>query len=89
MLYAAKCYWPGVTEPELEQVAASAAREAEKVSRSGKPVAYLGCLLFPDDELVLCMFESSSRTAVNQAAERAGMPCERLMKSIWLGSTRR
>jgi len=49
-------------------------------------VGYLGCLLFPDDELVLCMFESSSRAPANQAAECAGMPCERLMKSIWLGS---
>jgi hypothetical protein len=86
MLYAAKCYWPGVAEPALERVAQSAAREAENLSRSGKPVTYLGCLLFPDDELVLCLFESSSRTPVNQAAERAGMPCERLMKSIWLGS---
>ena len=58
MLYAAKCYWPGVAEPALKRVAASAAREAQKLSRSGKPVAYLGCLLFPDDELVLCLFES-------------------------------
>ena len=30
-------------------------------------VGYLGCLLFPDDELVLCMFESSSRAPANQA----------------------
>jgi hypothetical protein len=89
MLYAAKCYWPGVTKPELERVAARAAREADKVSRSDKPVTHLGCLLFPDDELVLCLFESSSRGQVNQAAERAGMPCERLMKSIWLGFSHR
>jgi hypothetical protein len=87
MLYAAKCYWPGVETPALQRVAASATREAERLSRNGKPVAYLGCLLFPDDEIVLCLFESSSRAPVNQAAERAGMPCERLMESIWLGSS--
>jgi len=33
-------------------------------------VGYLGCLLFPDDELVLCMFESSSRAPANQAGRR-------------------
>lgn len=78
-------HWPGVTEPALERVAANAAREAERLYGSGKPVAYLGCLLFPDDELVLCMFESPSFTLASRAAERAGMPCERLMNSIWLG----
>jgi len=84
MLYAAKCYWPGVTEDELERAVACAMREAETVSRRGKPVAYLGSLLFEDDELVLCLFESSSRTSVKQTTERAGIPCERLMESIWL-----
>jgi len=84
MLYAAKCYWPGVTANELERAAASATREAGKASQSGKPVAYLGSLLFPDDQLVLCLFESSSRTTVKQTTERAGIPCERLMESIWL-----
>ena len=33
--YAAKCYWPGVTQALLERAAAAAAREAEKVSRTG------------------------------------------------------
>ena len=28
MLYAAKCYWPGVNESELEHAAADAAHEA-------------------------------------------------------------
>ena len=84
MLYAAKCYWPGVTEDELERAAASATREAHKASQTGTPIAYLGSLLFPHDQLVLCLFEGSSRTTVKQTAERAGIPCERLMQSIWL-----
>jgi Protein of unknown function (DUF4242) len=86
MLYAAKCYWPGVTETELEQVVA---RVADGGSRSGRDgVAYLGSLLFSGDDLVLCLFEGPSRAAVKHASERAGIPCERLMDSIWLAADR-
>ena len=81
MLYAAKCYWPGVTETELEPIATRATRTTRSV-RDG--VNYLGSLMFRNDELVLCLFEGPSRTAVKQASERAGIPCERLMDSIWL-----
>ena len=83
-VYVAKCYWPGVTEAELDRVADSAVREADMVSRTGSPVAYLGAILFPDDELVLCLFDSPSRAAVKETNERAGIPCERIMESILL-----
>ena len=83
MLYAAKCYWPGVTETDLEQV-------TERAGRAGRgpgsnTVAYLGSLLFADDDLVLCLFRGSSRAAVIQAGDRLGIPCERLMDLAWLG----
>jgi hypothetical protein len=84
MVYAAKCFWPGVTSEELELIGASAVREARRISRLGRPVAYLGSMLFPDDELVLCLFEGSTRAAVKQANDRAGIPCERIMESVWL-----
>lgn len=84
MLYAAKCYWPQVTAREVELAAGKAIRGAEVASRTGAPVGYVGSMLFPDDDLVLCLFESSSATAVNQANDRAGIPCERLMQSVWL-----
>jgi uncharacterized protein DUF4242 len=82
MLYAAKCYWPGVNEAELEH---AAARAAENSSRNAlSHVRYLGSLLFADDELVLCMFEAPSPSAAKRASERAGVPCERVMESVWL-----
>jgi hypothetical protein len=86
MLYAAKCYWPGVTETDLEPVAERAARAGGGTSRDA--VAYLGSLLFSDDGLVLCLFEGPSRAAVKRASERAGIRSERLMDSVWLGSDR-
>jgi hypothetical protein len=82
--YAAKCYWPGVTARQLEQASARAGAEAEAASRAGSTIAYLGSIVFPDDELVLCLFDAASRAVVRATAERAGMPCERVMYSHWL-----
>jgi len=76
MLYAAKCFWPGVTE---EQLRVAAARAGE---------AFRGALYLPGDELVLSLFEASSRASVKVASERAGMPCERVIETVWVGSTR-
>jgi hypothetical protein len=81
MLYTAKCYWPGITAAEFERVASS--RLAEPSAAPGA-VSYLGSLLFPDDELLLCLFEGRSRAAANQVTELAGIPCERIMNSVWL-----
>ena len=80
MLYAAKCYWPGVTEADLDRVAGRAA-----LATGTSPVSYLGSLLFPADDLVLCLFCGPSRAAVIQASDQLGIPTERLMDSTWLG----
>jgi hypothetical protein len=82
MLYAAKCYWPGVTQADLEQVAERA--RAGPGTRSGS-VSYLGSLLFAADDLVLCPFQGPSRAGVIRASERLGIPSERLMDAAWLG----
>jgi len=85
MLYAAKCYWPGVTQAGLEQVAGRAT--AGPGTGSGS-VIYLGSLLFAADDLVLCLFQGPSRAAVIEVSERLGIPSERLMNSAWLGPDR-
>jgi hypothetical protein len=84
VLYAAKCFWPGVTLVELDEASARA-RKVSGVGRArGGKAAYLGSVLFPDDDLVLCLYEASSRSAVQRASERAGLPCERVMETAWL-----
>jgi hypothetical protein len=70
MLYTAKCYWPGATEAELRASLLSAETR--------------GALYLPGDELVLCLFEGPSTGAVRQATERALLPCERVIPSVWL-----
>ena len=86
MLYAAKCYWPGVTHTDLERLMDRAAQAGLGLGRDR--VAYLGALLFAADDLVLCLFQGPSRAAIIQASERLGIPFERLMDSAWLGPDR-
>jgi hypothetical protein len=81
VLYAAKCYWPGATQTDLEQVA-DRARAGPGTGNGG--VSYLGSLLFAADDLVLCLLQGPSRAAAIQASDRLGIPCERLMEPIWL-----
>lgn len=81
MLYAAKCYWPGVTQADLEQVAE---RAMAGLGTGSGSVIYLGSLLFAADDLVLCLFQGPTRAAVIQASDRLGIPCERLMEPKWL-----
>ena len=83
MLYAAKCYWPGVTPDDLEQVAERAGRAELAADSAG--VVYLGSLLFAADDLVLCLFRGRSRAAVIWVSDRLGIPRERLMDSLWIG----
>ena len=79
MLYTAKCFWPGVTEEELRQAAARAGSETGE-----RLTAFRGALYLPGDELVLCLFESDSREDVKRTSEDAGMPCERVIETVWL-----
>ena len=80
MLYAAKCFWPGVTEDELRLAVARAWRASEERPET----AFQGALYLPGDELVLCLFDSASHAAVKRASERAGMPCERVIDTVWV-----
>src|SRR5262249_5977297 len=81
MLYTAKCYWPGFDASEFDRLAAELAAAAAS-GRDGS--AYLGSIQFPRDELVLCLVESPSRAAVRSIADRAEIPCERIIEAVWL-----
>jgi hypothetical protein len=81
VLFAAKCYWPGVTEDDVESAALRLPPDRQ--------VAYLGSLLFPGDALVLCLFEADGDSVVKAASEKAGFPCERVMSTWWVTDERR
>ena len=80
MLYTAKCFWPGAGEDEIRLAAARATRDAMQ-----RHTAFRGALYLPADELVLCLFEAVSPSSVKSESESAGMPCERVMETVWIG----
>jgi hypothetical protein len=81
VLYTAKCFWPGVTEDELRLAAERAGGETGERQQA----VFRGAIYLPGDELVLCLFESSSRAHVKRTSEQAGMPCERVIETVWVG----
>jgi hypothetical protein len=80
MLYTAKCFWPGAGESEIRLAAAHASRDAVP-----HDAGFRGALYLPADELVLCLFEATSPSSVKSESESAGMPCERVMETVWIG----
>jgi Nickel responsive protein SCO4226-like len=80
MLYAAKCFWPGVTEEMLRE----AATRAGSATAQRPQAVFRGALFLLHDELVLCLFEGSTGAEVKRASEQAGMPCERVIETVWV-----
>ena len=80
MLYTAKCYWPGVDDSAVRAAVGRAAGEHGERSET----VFRGALYLPGDELVLCLFDSGSRSSVKRASELAGMPCERVIDTVWI-----
>lgn len=78
--YVAECFWPGVDEAAVRAVDTRAARTAAELTSTGTPVRYVGSLLLPEDEVVLCLF-AGDRAAVRRAAEQAGVPFERILEA--------
>jgi len=78
--YLAECFWPGVGEAELRALDERARESAEAITAQGHPVRYLGSLRMRTDEVVLCLF-SGPPDAVRQAAQRAGVPYDRIVET--------
>jgi hypothetical protein len=80
MLYTAKCFWPGVSEDEVRLAASLAAGDEQPGT------TFRGALYLPGDELVLCLYEGATRADVKRASEAAGLPCERVIETVWVAS---
>ena len=79
-LFTVKCFWPGVTEEELRAAAARVGAD---------DAMFRGAYLLSGDDLVLALFEGKSAFAVKRAGERAGMPCERVIETVWIAPSSR
>ena len=78
--FIAECYWVGVKQDDLTALDRRAESCVARMIQAGESVRYLGSMLMPEDEVVLCFFEGSAPT-VRQAAEQAEIPFERILES--------
>lgn len=78
--FIAECFWVGVKEDDLSALDRRVQSCVAGMTQDGESVRYLGSMLMPEDEVVLCFFEGSAAT-VRQAAERAEVPFERILES--------
>jgi hypothetical protein len=73
--FMAECFWPGVQPADVR-----ALDERVRQSAAGTPVRYLGSVLMPKDEVLLCEFEGAA-DAVRRVAERAAIPFDRIVET--------
>jgi len=80
MLYTAKCYWPGVTEDDLRD----ACDRAHEQNNANEGTVFRGLLYLQGDDTALSLFEADSAASVKKASESVGMPCERVIATVWV-----
>ncbi len=73
--FMAECFWPGVRTADVRELDERARR-----STAGTGVRYLGSVLMPQDEVVLCEFEGAA-DAVRLVVERAAIPFDRIVET--------
>jgi hypothetical protein len=79
----AECLVPGMTTEIAESLGD---RVRTELARSCSPVSFLGSLLMPEDEVLLCLF-AGPLAEVRALSERAGLPFERILRCVGVGWT--
>jgi hypothetical protein len=80
-IYLVERYLPGLDAAALERLQAA-------LDDVRLPVAWLGSLALPGDEVSFCVFAAASREQVEHANEVAGLAYERVVEALLLASRR-
>jgi hypothetical protein len=56
-----------------------------QLARQGEQVEYRGSLLFPEDEVILCLFAASSAEVVRRLSTAATLTYERIVETTAVG----
>jgi hypothetical protein len=78
--FVVECFWPGVDQRSVDALNDRAAAAAQSLVAEGQEVRFVGSILLPDDEVVLCEFEGEE-AVVREASETAEIPFARIVKS--------
>jgi hypothetical protein len=78
----AECLLPGLSRATAEALGRRVRQEI--AGPPGSQVSYLGSLLMPEDEVLLCLF-AGPEAEVRAVSERAGLPFERILACVGVG----
>jgi hypothetical protein len=78
----AECLLPGLTLLAAEDLARRIAADLARRPQPG--VCFIGSLLMPGDEVLLCLF-AGPEAEVRAVSERAGLPFERILACVGVG----
>ena len=84
--YLVECYWPGVSADKLAAAVERVERAADELRGQGRSLRFLGSILVPADETVFCLFDGEEAD-VRAVSEKAGVPFERILESLWIGGS--
>ena len=82
--YMVERHLPGITPDQLVAAAGRAKEASARMTRQGTPVRYLRSTFVPGDEKCYCLFEGSSKEAVEAAQTRAGIPFEHIEEAAFV-----
>jgi hypothetical protein len=80
--HVAECLLPGLSRATAEALGRRVRRAL--TGPPGSQVSFLGSLLMPQDEVLLCLF-AGPEAEVRAVSERAGVPFERILTCVAIG----
>jgi hypothetical protein len=77
-------YLPGLTPPQVTELADRLVTGSRRVRRSGVSVSWLGSTALLGEETTFCLFRAPSREAVLAVNELAFAPYERIIEALYV-----
>jgi hypothetical protein len=84
--YLVERHLPGFPPENLPGAAAAAKQAAADLTAEGQDVRYLRSTYLPADEACHCLFEGSSKEAVEEVQRRAGLPYAQIHEAAFLSA---
>jgi muconolactone delta-isomerase len=75
---------PDFPADQLPGAAAAAKEKSAELTGEGQEVRYVRSTFVPAGEKCYCLFEASSKEAVEEVQQRAGLPYERVHEAAFL-----
>ena len=82
--YMVERHLPGFPPDQLPGAAAAAKEKSAELSSEGQDVRYVRSTYLAEGEKCYCLFEGSSREAVEEVQKRAGIPYEKVHEAAFL-----